>query len=663
MRVFKLMVTISLALILLTACETKDQKRAATAPPAQVTAPTIAPAAPPKAKPVVAKAQQPSPRPQASAQQAQQSQQSKTDAADELIATVEKEFVTGQANYSAGHLEAAKQNFDRAFNMLVEAPDSIRDDERLDAEFEKIVEGVNSLEMAGLKVGDGFTEQKSEPAPIDEANDVTFPVDPRIKAQAEAQIKETHSDLPLVLNDTVASYINYFSTRGRGTLEHGLTRAGRYREMIERTLRDEGVPQDLIYLAQAESGFQPVALSRASARGMWQFMSSRAAGYGLQRNWWVDERQDPEKATRAAAHHLHDLYNQFGDWYLAMAAYNSGPGVVQAGVERTGYADFWELYRRGVLPKETKNYVPIILAITIMAKNPAQYGLDHITPEPAIKADRISIDYPVDLRLVAECVDSSVENLRELNPALLRMTTPREGHFDLALPPGTKDKFLTNIASIPVDMRTWWRYHTVTQGDTLAEVARRYHTSAATIAEVNSLHGSELTADAKLIIPIAPNSSGKSESIHYSNSIVRYKVRKGDTVASVADDWGISPEALRRWNRLHGNQLTRGRTLLIHKPLDSRDLGERASVTPKYSHSSNLRAAKAITSGSSQRSSKAASPSSQQAKTVRHTVKEGETLYAIASQYNTTVAALRRDNGRSAEHLHPGTVLTINVDR
>src|SRR5581483_5780450 len=210
------------------------------------------------------------------------------------------------------------------------------------------------------------------------ANEVTFPVDPNIKAQAAAEIRETHSDLPLVMNDQIASYISYFSSRGRGALVNGMEHSGRYRDMILRVLKEEGVPQDLIYLAQAESGFHSLALSRAGARGMWQFMASRASGYGLQRNWWVDERQDPEKSTRAAARHLKDLYNQFGDWYLAMAAYNSGPGTVQHAVERTGYADFWELYKRGVLPGETRNYVPIILAVTIMAKNPEQYGLQRV---------------------------------------------------------------------------------------------------------------------------------------------------------------------------------------------------------------------------------------------------------------------------------------------
>src|SRR5581483_803550 len=263
-------------------------------------------------------------------------------------------------------------------------------DPRVQNEFDKIVDGVNSLELTGLKQADAVPEQqKSEPAPIDEANEVTFPVDPNIKAKAEAEVRKTHSDLPLMLNDTVASYINYYSTRGRDVLERALTRAGLYQDMISRVLKEEGVPQDLIYLAEAESGFRPLALSRAGARGMWQFISARARGYGLRRDAWVDERQDPEKSTRAAARHLKDLYNQFGDWYLAMAAYNSGPLTVQHAVRRTGYADFWQLYRRGVLPKETRNYVPIILAVTIMAKNPAQYGLDEIIPDKPLEVDRL----------------------------------------------------------------------------------------------------------------------------------------------------------------------------------------------------------------------------------------------------------------------------------
>ena len=207
---------------------------------------------------------------------------------------------------------------------------------------------------------------------------LTYPVDANVKAKAEAEIKSTHSDLPLMMTDQVAGYINYFSTRGRGTLEHALARSGRYDEMI-RSVAEGGRRSAGSDLPGAGRIGIPSAGAFASGRSRHVAVHGQPRkGYGLERDWWVDERQDPEKSTRAAAHHLKDLYNQFGDWYLAMAAYNSGPGTVQSAVKRTGYADFWELYRRNVLPKETRNYVPIILAVTIMAKNPAQYGLDHL---------------------------------------------------------------------------------------------------------------------------------------------------------------------------------------------------------------------------------------------------------------------------------------------
>src|SRR5271166_2723426 len=419
MRLFRLIIPAAVLLSLFTGCESDNPKKSAALPP-NATAPDIS-------TPV---AQQPQQQPKIQEQPKPQLQPH-SDPAETLIAQVEKLYAAGQANYQAGHLEAAKGNFDQAFNALLSSNLDIRNDERLEREFDKLIDAVHELEMAALKQGDGFTEPRSEPAPIDEANDVTFPVDPNIKAKAEAEVKETKSDLPLVMNDQVASFINYFSSpRGRATLEHAWARSGRYHDMISRVLKEEGVPQDLIYLAQAESGFQPLALSRAGARGMWQFMAGSGALYGLERNWWVDERQDPEKATQAAARHLKDLYHQFGDWYLAMAAYNSGASTVQHAVERTGYADFWELYRRGVLPQETRNYVPIILAETIMLKNPDTYGL-HVSAESPQEMDKVTIGYPVDLRLVAECVDSSVDRLQELNPSLLRMTTPKDQGFTL----------------------------------------------------------------------------------------------------------------------------------------------------------------------------------------------------------------------------------------
>src|SRR5437899_1576102 len=481
-------------------------------PPAQTQAPALKPAAA-VPKPTPANVQQPAPPP---APVTAQKPQPKPDPVADIVAQVEKEYQAGRDNYKAGHLDAAKQNFDRAFNLLLGSTLDVYSDERVQQELDRILEGVNSEDMQALQEGDGFTEQQAEPAPIDEANGVTFPVDPKIKAQAEVEVQATRSDLPLMLTDPVAGYINYFSTRGRSTLEHALIRGGRYQDMIQKILRQEGVPQELIYLAQAESGFHPLAVSRVGARGMWQFMGSRARGYGLQRSWWVDERQDPEKATRAAAHHLKDLYNQFGDWYLAMAAYNSGPGTVQQAVRHTGYADFWELYRRNVLPKETRNYVPIIVAVAIMAKNPSQYGLQTVIPDPPMKYETVKINYPVDLRLVAECIDVSPTELQELNPSLLRMTTPKRS-FDLHLPVGTGEKYQAAIAAIPAGMRLWWRYHTVAKGETLMSLARTYHTPMKTIATANQLDMSNtIEAGAKLVTPIAPGRHNSGDSQTYA---------------------------------------------------------------------------------------------------------------------------------------------------
>ena len=621
------LVTMAALMLSLLSCKTEEAKQAAPAPPPQAMAPTL-PGATATAPAKI-----------------QEQLQPRIDPVEALVARVEKEYQAGLANYNAGHLDAAKDNFDRAFDLLLQSNQYVRSNDRLQQEFDKLVEGVNNLEMIALKAGDGFTEQKAEPAPIDEANEITFPVDPRVRAKAEAEMKDIHSDLPLVINDEVARYISYFSSGGRGQLEHALTRAGRYRNMILRTLAEEGVPQDLIYLAQAESGFHPLALSRAGARGMWQFMAGRASGYGLKRNWWLDDRQDPEKATRAAARHLKDLYNQFGDWYLAMAAYNSGPGTVQSAVQRTGYADFWQLYRRGVLPKETRNYVPIIVAVTIMAKNPSRYGLDHLAPDPPLSADRVVINYPVDLRLVAECVDTSVATLQELNPSLLRMTTPKDGSFSLALPAGTAEKYQQTIAAIPKDMRVLWRYHKVNNGENLAEIARQYHTTPTAIAQVNNLREKDVEAESKLIIPVTPGrrATRGEVDVAYSKRPTAYKVRKGDTVLSIADDFSVPAEKIRKWNRLHGNQVRAGRTLHIYRPIAGEAAPEResaASRSPKLKKVSALQA-----------------PSG--ARTIHHKVKSGETLFSIASRYNTTVAALRRDNKIST--LKTGDVLLVHA--
>ncbi len=599
--------------------------------------------------PVIAQ-QTPTPAHEAKPAVVEPAPEPKPDPVAELIAKVDQEYQAGQENLQSGNKDLAKQSFDRAFNLLMDSKLDPHSDPRLQQEYDKVLAGVNNIELQALQT-DTPPPQKSEPAPIDEANEAATSVDPNVKAKAEAELKATHSDLPLMLTDPVAGYINYFSNHGRGVLERALARGGRYQDMMQRVLKQEGVPQDLIYLAQAESGFHPLAVSRAGARGIWQFMSMRARGYGLVRNTWIDERQDPEKSTRAAARHLKDLYNQFGDWYLAMAAYNSGPGTVQQAVKRTGYADFWELYKRNVLPRETRNYVPIIVAMTIMAKNPEQYGLTDVNRDDPVPYDTVKIDYPVDMRLVAQCLDVPVSTVQDLNPALLRWTTPKDGSFDLRIPEGTKETYLTAISAVPKDMRVWWRYHNIVAGDTLSSVARAYRTTPQAIAKANDLEDvAALEPGKKLVIPIAPGKHAASEDgFTYSRFITRYKVRKSDTVQTVADAFGVPPTMVRRWNHLKGDSVRGRRVLYIHLPVQPGTPGALVANVSKPQRST----------------SKSKSPNnlavSGKSTVVHHKVQPGETLFSIATAYNTTVSAIKRDNRIvDVAALRPGTILIVH---
>jgi membrane-bound lytic murein transglycosylase D len=647
------------------ACQTA-QKPVSLLPPGS--APALKPTPPPAPNPV--------PGPQAEVAQPQEAPVQKPESTEavapapapasdpvaDLIARAEKEYQAGLANQQAGKTDEAKQNFDNALNALLSSNLDVRSDERLEKEFDRVVAGVNKLYPGGTAADAGSqdAQQKSEPAPIDTTNELTPAADASIKAKAQAEIKNTRSDLPLMMTDQVAGYITYFSGHGRGVFERAYARSGRYHDMIVSTFKEQGIPQDLIYLAQAESGFHPLAVSRVGARGIWQFMASRGRGYGLYHNMWVDDRQDPEKSTRAAARHLKDLYNQFGDWYLAMAAYNSGPGTVQAAVKRTGYADFWELYRRNVLPKETRNYVPIILAVTIMTKNPSQYGLDDVVMDRPAEYDTVTITYPVDLRLVAECVNSTASELQDLNPSLLRLTTPRDGKFELHIPAGTKDQYETAINSIPRDMRLWWRYHTVHSGDTLASLARNYHTTAKSISEANHLEDTELEADAKLVIPIAPGKHPMSDTATYARRITRYKVHAGDTVETVAENFGVSPQMLRRWNGIRGDSLRGRKVLALHLPISpTAHEGEAASSRTKSKHPKATETA--ITKPPATKSAQIEREEIAQVP-VRHKVKSGETLYSIANAYRTTVAALKRDN-RNVAVIRPGMILIVQSPR
>jgi membrane-bound lytic murein transglycosylase D len=478
-----------------------------------------------------------------------------------LITQVEAAYARGSADYQKGMLAEAKEEFDRAVDLMLSSGIDIKSNAELEDEFDKIVDQVNALEMDALKQGNGFVP-KEETTPSEAASDITFTSDPNLVAKATADLATTKSDLPLVVNDYVATYINFFANtqKGHNTLLHSFERSGHYKAMIQRVLAEEGVPQDLIYLAVAESGFNPKAIDRKSkAGGMWQFMPGPY--YGLTRNAYVDERFDPEKSTRAYARYMKFIYGELGDWYLAMAAYDHGAGNIQHEVAKTGYADFWELYRRGELPKETANYVPEILAAIIIANNPKQYGFDDVTLDPPVLTDTVTVNYSIDLRLVSDLVGAPVDEIEALNPSLLRMDTPPDASFDLHLPAGTATLFDQRVALIPEARRNSWRYHTVVSGDTLASVAEEYRVTASALAQANQLTAGDSIASVEaLAVPVPPSAEPSTRTRMYT-------VRRGDTLVTIADRFGVSLSQLRAWNAIpSGTRVAAGRRLRVAEP-------------------------------------------------------------------------------------------------
>ena len=540
--------------------------------------------------------------------QAQYSAQQHAQKIQDLVNRAHASYQSGVNNYNNNRLDAARADFDAAVDLMLSSGMDLKNDPQLSDEFERLLTAINSLEIVALKQGNGFSA-KEEETPLDVASsEVTFAPDPALIGRVTAELKTTQSDLPLVVNEYVAGFISYFSnsSAGHAHLVRSLERAGKYHAMISRILAQYGVPQDLIYLAVAESGFQPQVLNRGSgAGGMWQFMPF-AGAYGLSRNGYFDERFDPEKSTIAYAKYMKSLYNQFGDWYLAMAAYDWGPGYVQRAVQRTGYADFWQLYRLGALPAETRNYVPGILAAAIMAKNPQQYGLTTVVPDAPVLSDTIATDYAIDLRLVADLTGATVPEIVALNPALLRLSTPRDISYDLHLPPGTRDIYLTRIKDIPEEDRATWRFHVVKSGETLDSVAASFHVSTTTVASYNEVTPTQpMEAGDELVIPI-------SSGFGATPGQQRYTVHRGDTVVAVADRFGITVEQLRDWNSGLGGRLTPGRSIYVAEPVRLAPGLRSSRRTSRSSASSHSRArgSRSIASHSSSHSGAAHASSS-----------------------------------------------------
>ncbi len=399
---------------------------------------------------------------------------------DFLLKRAEDRLAAGRLAYKNGQPDEARREFNRALEILLGAPENTTDRARIERRIEDIVDSIYRYDV------DPSAAEEDKPsydkALRDSILELTFPVDPTLRSRIKEQIQATASQLPLEESDAVTGAIHYFSSeRGKKIIAGGLRRQGKYKAMIERALAEEGVPQELIFVAQAESGFLPRAVSNKACVGLWQFAKFRGKEYGLNQTPATDDRMDPEKATRAAAKHLHDLYEHFGDWYLALAAYDCGPGCVDHAVMRTGYADFWKL--RSVLPKETQNYVPVILAMTIMSKNAAAYGLDNLELDRPMEFDTIELQSPTHIALVADALERPVAELKELNPALLKSVAP--AGYALHVPKGTLPALEAAFAVIPENRRDSWRVHRVQDGDTIAGLAKKFNSQTSLLSTAN----------------------------------------------------------------------------------------------------------------------------------------------------------------------------------
>lgn len=496
-------------------------------------------------------------------------------------------FEAGKRLYQIGDTTGARGEFDRAIDLLLSAPENLPDRQRLERKLDQLVEDIYRYDLDGLGAGAVQPVVVYDKSPLDSIPDMTFPTDPNLRPKVKEELEATVSQLPLEENDAVLGYIHYFSTdRGHKILVAGLRRSGRYRPLIQRILDEEGVPQELIYLAQIESGFLPRARSYKSAVGMWQFVQFRGREYGLNQTTFTDDRMDPERATRAAAKHLHDLYAMFGDWYLAMAAYNCGPNCVDHAVQRTGYADYWELVKRNVLPKDTKSYVPVILAMTIMAKNPKDYDLENLDLDQPVEYDTIEMEAPTSLALVADSIDRPVPELQDLNPALLKQTAP--AGYQLRVPKGSSDLLRMALEEVPAEHRGTWRLHRVAPDETLADVAHRFGTPVASIAAANQRPVAHLEAGDTLVIPVSYAARPTAHSSHASAAATHRPAahRAGASAASKKAAVPVRKTVPAGVQKAAAPSVHKAAPTSIHKPAASAPY-KTASLATKHSTSTN----------------------------------------------------------------------------
>jgi membrane-bound lytic murein transglycosylase D len=506
-----------------------------------------------------------------------------TDPIPHLIAQADARLGAGMAEIKAGHLKAAREEFDRAVDLYLGSPGGAYSSPALAEAYRRTLEAIQERELEALAAGDGFTEAgSSELAAIDDVANLPVGGAPteEVRRLAEEVLAAESNDVPITLNDEVLSCIDLYQGPLRDWFTSALARGGRYLPRIREVFASEGVPKDLAYVALVESAFKTGAYSSAKAKGMWQFIADTGKRYGLEQDWWVDERSNPEKATRAAAKYLKELHDMFGDWNLALAGYNWGEGRVNRWVERTGAQDFWSLAEQASMPRETRNYVPMIHAAIVVAKAPEKYGFE-VTPDAVLTYESVPVQGAVDLRVIAECANTGLDSMQMLNPELRRLATPANRTFSVKVPQGRGAGVKVCLDQLPSDKRVAFRTHTVARGQTLASVARQFGAKVSDIASANAIDASaakRLAKGTELIIPIPrasvppPRRASSATAAAASGMAdetggrvrIQYRIRPGDTLTAIAARYRTSVHELMSWNNLSAPQLAAGNVLTVY---------------------------------------------------------------------------------------------------
>jgi len=547
-------------------------------------------------------------------------------------------FKKGQTLFEGGEVQEARSYFQQALDTLKHSGFEFFLNPHLESAYYDLLGGIQDLELQAW-VNPAEIQPLSLVSPhfeeLDDLNLFAIQVDPHLRELAGQDLLNTRFDIPVVLNDDVLRLLNFYQNRGREIMEQGLKRSGMYVPLFREIFREEGVPLDLVYMAHVESHFKPNAYSRAKARGLWQFMLGTGKMYGLRQDWWIDERSDIVKSTHAAAQHLRDLYERFGDWHLAMAAYNVGSRRIDRVHRRYGKnLDYWAMVKRKMLPRETRSFVPSILAAVIIFRNPERYGF-WVEPDPPLQFETVDLDEQVDLRVVAEEIDVQVADLFALNPELRRGITPfHDDDYQLKVPLGKADLLKKRLANLPKDRKVQVRHHKVKRGETLGLIAQRYRSSVTAIAQVNRIRNvHRLREGQDLLVPLAGGysaaSSARSVKPTSQQLPATHKVRRGETLGLIAQRYRSSVTAIAQANQIQDvHRLREGQNLLIP-------------------------------SAGSNSSARSVEPTSQQLPAT-HVVRRGDSLSRIAVRYRVSIRDLLLWNNLEVDQIiHPGQRIRI----